>query len=137
MDTSGMSSSSGTGATGLSTAQMTWPGSWDHFGTWDFINTWRHDGTSLQNAGYPYLAWQEVPVPDAVQNLEISASSGQFTLQWQAVDGVSLYKVYASENPYAPLNQWSYIGQSAGTSMVVSGGDKRFFFVRSVGMERR
>ncbi len=137
MDTSGMSSSSGTGATGLSTAQMTWPGSWDHFGTWDFIDTWRHDSTSLQNTGYPYLAWQEVPVPDAVQNLVILASSGQFTLQWQAVDGVSLYKVYTSENPYAPLNQWSYIGQSAGTSMVVSGGDKRFFIVRSVGMERR
>ncbi len=137
VNTSGMTTSSGLGSTGLSTAQMTYPGSLDYFGSWDFASIWRQDTTLQQNNGYPYLAWQEVPVPEAVQNLVISASEGQFLLEWQAVDGVSLYNIYASEDPDAPWSQWNYVGQSAGTSMVVSGGDRRFFIVRSVGMERR
>ncbi len=133
MNTSGMSSSSGTGATGLSTAQMTYPGSLDYYNTWDFTVIWRQDSTSLQNSGYPYLAWQEGPVPDAVQNLVIYRDAGDLILQWQAVDGVSLYKVYASQDPIAPWSQWTYIGQTANTSYLVTGGDKRFFIVRSVG----
>lgn len=131
--TSGMSISSGAGATGLSTSQITYPGSLNYFGTWDFANIWRQDDSSQQNGGYPYLAWQQSAVPDAVQDLVISASESQFLLQWQPVAGAGLYKVYASEDPYAPWNQWIYLGQTSATSYLAAGGDKRFFIVRGVG----
>lgn len=117
---------------GRSTAQMTWPGSETTFAAWDFTNIWRHDSSSLQNNGYPFLAWQEAPVPDAVQNLMIFSAAGQIMLEWQAVPGISLYNIYASDDPYAPFDQWSFLGQSGSPSFSTTASSKRFFIVRSV-----
>lgn len=130
--TSGMTSNSGSvGVQGLITQDMIYPASIDTFSDWDFPTTWMHDVQGLQNSGYPYLAWMDLPVPDAVQNLDIIVSDDQFQLLWQPVAGVSNYRIYASEDPQAPWNQWVYIGQSSDTSFIVSGGNKRFFIVRS------
>ncbi|MDP2401873.1 MAG: hypothetical protein Q8M66_07840, partial [Actinomycetota bacterium] len=74
-----------------------------------------------------------VPIPDAVQGLSITSSGEQFQLQWQGVPGVSLYSIYASLDPYAPWDQWTYLGQSSGTTYTVSGSARRFYIVRSVG----
>lgn len=132
MSTSGMATSSGSGSTGLTTALMTYPNSQYYIESWDFTNIWRHDNTSMQNSGYPYLIWQETAIPDAVQNLIILSESGQLTLQWQAVTGVTGYNIYASDDPTAPWTDWTYLGQTSGTNYPVSGGVKRFFIVRSV-----
>ncbi|HOH46450.1 MAG TPA: GLUG motif-containing protein, partial [Candidatus Cloacimonadota bacterium] len=132
INSSGMSSSSGAGATGLSTTQITYPGSLDYFDTWDFMNVWRHD-SGEQNSGYPLLAWQELPVPEAVQNLTISLVGEQILLQWQEVTGAAYYNIYSSADPYAPWDQWTYIGQSNVTNFQSSGGERRFFMVKTVG----
>jgi len=131
--TSGMSTNSGTvGVQGLSSASMIYPASLATFAGWDFAGTWMHDVQGLQNSGYPYLAWMDGPVPEAVQDLTISSFEDHIQLRWRAVVGATNYRVYASENPYTPLNQWTYVGQSNGTSFSTSGGSKRFFIVRSV-----
>lgn len=126
------SSAGGASAVGLTTAQMTWPGSQNHFSGWDFSSTWAHDSCT-QNSGYPYLAWQGVPVPEAVQNLTISHSGNQFLLEWQAAANAGYYEIYASEDPSAPWAEWTYLGQSSGTSFLCTGGAKRFFMVKTVG----
>lgn len=131
INTSGMNTSNGAGAVGLITSQMTWPQSQNHFESWDFANVWRQDSTFSQNNGYPYLTWQEAPTPDAVQNLQIASFDNQITLQWQPVTGVNLYKVYASEDPHAPLNQWILIGQTSSFSFIYNAEGKRFFIVKS------
>ena len=134
VDSCGTSSGTLTGITGLTTAQMTYPGSLDHYSGWDFVNTWQQDVNFLQNGGYPYLNWNEAPVPDGVQNLVITAGTTQINLQWQAIAGVSRYHIYASDDPYAPLHAWSYIGESAVNSFSVAPDTTyRFFLVRSVG----
>jgi len=120
------------GNNGKTTAQMTYPGSLDTFAAWDFAAIWRHDIQGLQNSGYPYLAWQEAAIPGTVQDLLIERSGNQFQLEWQPVIGVGLYKVYASEDPYAPWQQWSFLGQSTTTTYTATGGSKRFFMVRAV-----
>lgn len=133
INTSGMSSSAGgTGAIGLTTAQMTWPDSQNQFSGWDFASTWAHDSSS-QNSGYPLLVWQEIPVPEAVQNLSISRSGDQFLLEWDSVAEAGYYEIYASEDPYAPWEDWSYIGQSNSPVFLTTGSQRKFFMVRAVG----
>ena len=132
INTSGMTFSSGYGASGLTNAQITYPGALEYFSTWNFTDTWRHDSSFGQNNGYPYLAWQETPIPDAVQNLIIFVDDGQLILQWQPVAGVARYHIYSSEAPNVPWAQWVYTGQTSSTSYPVSREARRFFMVRSV-----
>lgn len=132
INTTGISTSpGGTGATGLTTQQMTWPASQSYFSGWDFTDTWRHDNIG-QNSGYPYLAWQGLPIPDAVQNLQIVSVGDQLILQWSAVADVNLYRIYSSEDPYLPFAEWNYLGQSSGTSYQINLADKAFYIVKSV-----
>lgn len=134
INSSGISSGSTTGIVGLSTAQMTYPGSLEQYLNWDFANTWRHDITAQQNGGYPYLAWEEQAIPGTVQNLTINNVLGELSLQWQPVTGVNQYHIYASNDPYAPLHQWEYIGVSSENSFDISANHTyRFYVVRSVG----
>lgn len=133
MNSSGMSSSSGTGATGLSTVQMTYPQSQYNYPSWDFSAIWRHDVSSTQNNGYPYHLWSEAPVPDAVANLQVYAADGQIQLSWTASANVSQYNVYVSEDPYAPWNQWTLYTQTGATGIVLTAGEKLFFMVKAVG----
>jgi hypothetical protein len=131
--TSGMGSSAGgAGVQGLPTADLTYPGSLSQYTGWDFADVWRHDTASLQNQGYPYLAWQEVPAPDAVQNLAILADGDQIQLSWLASPQASYYRIYASDDPFAPLAQWTLLGQSSSTQYQTSGAGRRFFIVRAV-----
>ena len=131
-DSSSTTLGSVTGITGLTTAQMTYPGSLEHYAGWDFDTTWSHDIASLQNHGYPYLEWSEMPVPDAVQNLIITRVTGEISLQWQEVPGASLYRIYASDDPYAPLYEWSYLGESTHNGFSITPTlTHRFFMVRS------
>lgn len=118
---------------GKTTAQMIYPGSLETYGAWDFDTIWHHDTQGNKNNGYPYLIWQDIPVPAAVQDLSISTFGNQFQLNWQPVESVNEYNVYASEDPYAPWDQWEYLGESNTTSFIVDGGSKRFFMVRATG----
>jgi hypothetical protein len=116
---------------GKTTAQMTYPGSLETYSAWDFDSIWQHDAQGNQNNGYPYLAWHEEQIPNAVQGLSISASGNQFLLEWQPVEGINLYNVYSSEDPYATWDEWAYVGQSNTNSISVTSGSKRFFMVRA------
>lgn len=118
---------------GRTHAQMIYPGSQSTFAAWDFANVWRHDTNGSVNSGYPYLAWQEQSLPDAVQNLSISQSDAIITLSWQPVAGVSHYCIYASDSPNVNFENWTYIGQSNTNSFSTEAlGTMRFFVVRSV-----
>lgn len=119
---------------GRTTAQMTYPGSETTFAAWDFDDIWRHDSTGLQNNGYPYLAWQEQTIPDAVQNLVISQNEAVIILSWSPVPGIDSYIVYATEDPYLPLSQWAYLGMSNTAAFSTAAGARLFFVVKAVQM---
>ncbi len=112
--------------------EMIYPGSQTTFAAWDFITIWRHDTQGSQNGGYPYLAWHELPVPDMVQNLTISSEDNVLLLQWTPQVGIYSYKIYASEDPYLPYSQWSYLGVSNTSEFTTAADDLQFFMVRAV-----
>lgn len=117
---------------GKTHAQMIYPGSQSTFAAWNFADVWRHDSSGYQNYGYPYLAWQEQSLPDAVQDLEISINETEVQLSWQSVAGATHYRIYISDNPYAPFEQWTYLGQSFSASYTTNfSGNARFYMVRS------
>ncbi len=117
---------------GKTHAQMIYPGSQSTFAAWNFADVWRHDSSGYQNYGYPYLAWQEQSFPDAVQDLEISINETEVQLSWRSVAGATHYRIYISDNPYAPFEQWTYLGQSFSASYTTNfSGDARFYMVRS------
>ena len=65
-------------ASGLSTADMTWPHEGDAFGEWDFEEVWSADTDHEENRGYPYLT-QVRPVsaapPDSQEAEEVAVSA--------------------------------------------------------------
>jgi len=117
---------------GRSHDQMIYPGSLTTFATWDFVTNWRHDTTGTQNSGYPYLAWQEQSVPEAVQNLEISENDAVIYLNWAPVPGTDEYIIYASEDPSLPFAEWAYLGTSSTTQFSTAAASRLFFIVRSL-----
>ncbi|MDX9949114.1 MAG: hypothetical protein RBS31_01385 [Candidatus Syntrophosphaera sp.] len=70
------------------------PGAW-----YTFIDA---SGTWVISAEIGYGRLLEVPVPELVITLEDSYP----TLTWGAVEGAASYNVYASDDPYIPLNEW-------------------------------
>lgn len=116
---------------GRTTAQMTYPGSVETFSAWDFTSVWRNDSLSAYNNGYPYLAWQDSQIPDAVQSVSITQAEDSIQISWLASAGATGYKIYASGDPYAPLSQWTLIGQSTEVSFNTPAGSGEFFLIRA------
>jgi len=117
---------------GRTHAEMIYPGSQITFAAWDFGLIWRHDILSVQNGGYPYLAWSEMPVPGTVQDLTISCNEGAVQLQWTPVEGINSYRIYSSSDPYMPHSQWTYCGESNAPTYSLTCAERMFFFVKSV-----
>ncbi len=63
------------------------------------------------------LAFNQVDTLAPPQNLHIVKNGGNIRISWDAVPNANVYNVYASNNPYAPLNEWTIIGlRHPGTS---------------------
>jgi hypothetical protein len=128
-ESSGMSGAGHySGCTGLNTSQMTYPGALEHFTLWDFDATWQQDGSSQQNAGYPYLFWQLPPVA----NLQISVSGGEPCLFWQKVPRITSYNIYSAPHPNATGEDWLLIGNTVDPDFPLPVSSTNFYMVRSV-----
>jgi len=107
---------------------------------WDFVGNpdddtanddiWNIDNTRL-NGGYPYLSWQcEQTAPDTPQNFSIEISGGNVYLEWDAVTGVSSYKVYSNTDPYGAFNTVEWEGTDTNWSQPAY--EQKYYYVTAV-----
>lgn len=89
--------SSGTGALGVTTTQMTTQSTFTDAG-WNFSTVWAMQNDV--NDGYPYLIWgQIIAAPSAPSNVVIVRSGDEVLITWDEVIGATSYKVYSCSDP--------------------------------------
>ncbi len=71
-----------------------------------------------------YVAPAEPAVP---LNVTTSASGTDIYISWDAVSGAASYKIYGSDDPYAP-DPWVLLDSVSGTSYLYTGTENRKFF---------
>ena len=72
--------------------------------------------------------------PSAPVNTTIYAENDSVFVSWTAVCGATSYKVYSSDDPYEPLENWDFEEEVTDTnwSEPVLTNEKKFYYVRAV-----
>ncbi|MBN2858407.1 MAG: hypothetical protein JXN63_08395 [Candidatus Delongbacteria bacterium] len=65
--------------------------------------------------------------PAVPLNVTTSVSGTDIYIFWDAVSGAASYKIYGSDDPYAP-DPWTLLDSVSGTSYIYSGTENRKFF---------
>ncbi|MBW6515599.1 MAG: S8 family serine peptidase [Candidatus Cloacimonetes bacterium] len=86
------------------------------------INYWYIDDIELTGSGTP-----ELPAPT---NVNVSIIDDHAILSWDLVEGANSYKIYATDDPYLPEDEWTLVTTVGNNefSEAVS-GERRFYIV--------
>jgi len=127
--TSFQDTSSGTGALGLTTTQMTTQTTFTDAG-WNFTNVWAIQAET--NDGYPYLIWDQIIAPpEAPENISIVRIGENVQINWDEVVGATSYKVYSCADPGGEYTE-NLSGAFDETSWTApQGGIQLFYHVRA------
>lgn len=130
VQTSLQATSSGDGATGLTTAAMTTQSTFTDAG-WNFLNVWATEAET--NDGYPYLIWgQIIAPPNPPENVAIIQTGDDVQISWDEVIGATSYKIYSCSDPYGVFEA-DLSGTFDGTNWTAPAPDtRRFYDVRAV-----
>ena len=105
---------------------------------WDFVgnpydDTGNNDYWDIDpsiNDGYPYLTWQDLPIPPAPINVTIIIAGDDVELNWDDM-GVSSYNIYRSIDPYTENWGDAYDSSAVNSYTDIDGavGTKYFYYV--------